>query len=134
MYSRGNFHAVISMAEIIAGLVGAIATIVAAIIGVRHHRASSAQPKITEASDSNMFVLGELVDIRELRVLRALYGESKGRILEGYTVPYYKPYLDATVSKGWVKHQNGRYHLTHRGTEVCRTYLRQLMDRWKPVD
>jgi hypothetical protein len=34
-------------------------------------------------------VFDKLVDIRELRILRALFGEPSGRLLDGYLTQYY---------------------------------------------
>src|SRR5262245_36438534 len=78
-------------------------------------------------------VLVEAIDLRELRILRALYGEPEGRRLEQYKIKYDRGPLDATVKKGWVRLVAGNYYLTAKGAEFCRGYLGQLAD-WQPVN
>jgi hypothetical protein len=108
-------------------VVGALATVVVARIQAAHKTAQR-PPEPAETAP----VLGETVDIRELRILRALFGEPKGRLLEGYHQNYYKPSLDAVMRKGWVKRIEKRYYMTPKGAEFCRAYLRELFAAWQP--
>ncbi len=109
-------------------IIGALATVVVARIQAL--RKTDAH----EDSQEPALVLGELVDIRELRVLRALFGERKGRILEGYKAAYYRAALEAVVRKGWAKKIEGRFYMTPKGAEFCRAYLKQLLGGWQPAD
>jgi hypothetical protein len=79
-------------------------------------------------------VLGESVDVRELRIFRALFGERKGRFLESFKNRYYGPALEALLEKGWVKQVGKRYCMTPKGGEFCRAYLTELLSDWKPAD
>ena len=67
-------------------IVGAVATVLVARIQAAHKTAPLEKAEIIP-------VLGKSIDIRELRILRALFGESKGRILEAYQDEYYGPSL-----------------------------------------
>jgi hypothetical protein len=77
-------------------------------------------------------VFDKLVDIRELRILRALFGEPNGRLLDGYLTQYYKASLQAALEKGWIKQIEKRYYMTYEGARVCREYLRELAG-WQPA-
>jgi hypothetical protein len=79
-------------------------------------------------------ILGENIDTQELRILRSLFGEARGRQLESFKSKYYRPFLEATIDKGWVKQVGRRYFMTPKGGEICRTYLQQLLSTWKPSD
>jgi hypothetical protein len=79
-------------------------------------------------------VLGEPVDVRELRVIRALFGEPRGRYLETYKVKRYGAALNAVLKKGWVRRVDKRYYMTSKGAEFCRAYLREQMDVWQLAD
>jgi hypothetical protein len=113
-----------------ASVVGAVATIVVA----RIQTAQKAAHAISGSGQKGAPIplVTRTVDIRELRILRALLGEPKGRILEGYQSAYYAPALSAVVRKGWVKRIEGRYYMSHKGAEVCREYLHEL-DSWQPA-
>ncbi|UIE37330.1 hypothetical protein [Leptodesmis sichuanensis] len=51
---------------------------------------------------------GDLFEIRELRLLRALVGEDQGRDLQVYVRSgYYRPALENLQGKGLVKSMNG---------------------------
>jgi hypothetical protein len=53
----------------------------------------------TPPPDKQETVLRQAVDLRELRILRALFGEPKGRFLEAYKDQYYRPALEAVVKR-----------------------------------
>jgi hypothetical protein len=76
---------------------------------------------------------GDLFEIRELRLLRALVGEDQGRDLKVYVKSdYYRPALENLQDKGLVKSTNGTYHLTNKGNTYTRSYLKWLSSSWKP--
>src|SRR3954469_9484645 len=104
--------AIIGVAGIVIGTVGSI--LVASI-----QSKAKANNQVQHPSP----VLGHLVDIRELRILRALYGEPNGRKLEGYRDRYYLPSLQAMIDKRWVRENRKRYFLTPEGAKACRAYL-----------
>lgn len=107
--------------------VGAVATVLVARIQAAQkagHPPSSEKAEMTP-------VLGEVVDIRELRILRALFGEPKGRILGAYQDVFYRPSLATVTKKGWVKRVEKRYYLTDKGAEFCRAYLKELFGTWQ---
>jgi len=110
-------------------VVGSAATIIVARIQAAQKAGHSVPPEKAETTP----VLGEAVDIRELRILRALFGEPKGRFLEAYKDKYYRPALEATITKGWVKQIEGRYYMTSKGAEFCRAYLKQVLGAWQPT-
>jgi len=114
-------------------LIGAVATVLVARIQASHKARDLADAAANEVAQPTP-VLGELIEIRELRILRALFGEPKGRILEGYRAVYYRASLDAVVKKGWAKQIEGRFYMTARGAELCRTYLKQILDTWQPAN
>ncbi len=112
-------------------VVGAVATVLVARIQAANKAAPSPEKAETIA------VLGGAIDIRELRILRALFGESKGRILEAYQDGYYGPSLQALVKRGLVKKLENkklekRYYMTPKGAEFCRAYLKELFETWQP--
>ncbi|MBI3411091.1 MAG: hypothetical protein HY040_22380 [Planctomycetes bacterium] len=115
-------------------LIGVLGTVVGAVATILVARIQAAQKAGPPAKVETTPVLGEAVDIRELRLLRALYGEPKGRILEGYKAQYYGPALNAVMRKGWVKRIEKRYYMTPKGSEFCRTYLKELFGAWQPAD
>src|SRR4051812_6655483 len=100
--------------------VGAIATIIVARIQVQNKARAEATEKVQITP-----VLGESVDIRELRILRALYGEPSGRLLEAYKTPYYRPAIQAVLRKRWANKIEDRYHMTKKGTDFCTAYLKE---------
>lgn len=107
-------------------IVGAVATVLVARIQAAH----KAAPPLEKAEI--IPVLGKSIDIRELRILRALFGESKGRILEAYQDGYYGPSLQALVKRELVKKIKNRYCMTPKGAEFCRAYLKELFESWRP--
>ena len=112
------------------GVIGTIVGSVATIIAARINSASKSAPEKPETTP----VLGEAIDIRELRILRALFGEPRGRFLEGYQDAYYGPALQSMIKKGWVKRNGKRHVLSSKGAEFCRAYLKELFGTWKPAD
>jgi hypothetical protein len=117
---------------VLIAVIGTAGTVVGAVATALISRAKSARPTPTEPAETTP-VLGEAVDIRELRILRALFGEPKGRLLEAYKDKYYRSSLEAVVQKGWVKQIEGRYYMTQKGAEFCRVYLKQLLGSWQPA-
>ena len=121
----------IAVIGVVGPVVGSVATVlVAKIQSARTDPKPVPSDKVEVPSPGG----GELPDIRELRVLRALYGEPKGRLLDGYKDKYYKPSLDLTVRKGWVRLVGGKYYMTAMGVEFCQNYLTQLRARWRRVE
>lgn len=123
------------------GLVGiAIGIVARNVLSGRQAARKKHQPRQAEQAETapekaeTMVVLDEAVDSRELRILRALFGESKGRSLGSFKGKYYRPSLEATIKKGWVMQSGSRYFITPKGGEFCRTYLKQLLDDWRPAD
>jgi hypothetical protein len=114
-------------------LIGAVTTVLVARIQASHKAKALADAAANEGAQTTP-VLGELIEIRELRIMRALFGEPKGRILEGYRVSYYRASLEAVMKKGWVKQIEGRFYMTAKGAEFCRTYLQQVLDSWQPAN
>jgi len=110
-------------------VVGAVATVLVARIQAAQKAASTAASEKAEI----IAVLGQSVDIRELRILRALFGEPKGRILQAYHDSYYGPPLRAVIKKQWVKRIEDRYYMTPKGAEFCRAYLNELFATWQPA-
>jgi hypothetical protein len=109
-------------------VVGSVATVLVARIQTAQKVARGLAGDQAEAQ----VVFGKVVDIRELRILRALFGEPNGRLLESYQAIHYKAALKATLSKRWVKRIEGRYYLTPEGVRICREYLRELAG-WQPA-
>jgi hypothetical protein len=110
-------------------VVGAIATVLVARIQAAQKANNAALPEKAEVTS----VLGEAVDIRELRILRALFGEPKGRFLEAYQDKYYGPSLEAVIRKVWVKRIEKRHYLTPKGAGFCRAYLKEQFAAWQPA-
>ena len=120
---------------VLVAVIGVGGTIVGSIATVLVARIQAAKPSthtLTGKAETAP-VLGESVDIRELRILRALFGEPKGRILEGYRDGYYAPSLEAVINKGWVKKIEKRYYMTPKGADFCRAYLKELFGMWQPT-
>jgi hypothetical protein len=107
-------------------VVGAVSTILITYIQAAH---KAAPPPETPEIIS---VIGKSFDIRELRILRALFGERRGRILEAYQDKYYGPSLQALVERELVKKIEKRYYMTPKGAEFCRAYLKELFETWQP--
>ena len=111
-------------------VIGSVVTLLVAAMQARR----SAQPATPPGQLVDPTpVLGEAVDLRELRILRALYGEPGGRAMGGYKNAYYRPSLDATVQKGWVRKAGGNYYLTSKGADFFWAYVKQTREGWKPV-
>lgn len=112
-------------------IVGAVTTLLVASIQAAQKASQAAE---ADATDRSPIILGHALDIRELRILRALFGEPNGRLLEAYKDSYYRPALNAVTKKGWVKQIQGRVYMTTEGAEFCRAYLKQEISAWKPAD
>ena len=117
-----------AMIGVAGSVVGAVATVVVARIQTAQ---KAAHADVTEKAEPQQ-VFDKLVDIRELRILRALFGEPNGRLLDGYFTQYYKASLQASLDKGWIKQIEKRYYMTYEGARVCREYLRELAG-WQPA-
>jgi hypothetical protein len=115
---------------VIGAAIGAIATVAVAVA----RRQSGTKDKEAMEKVETAPVLGQSVDIRELRILRGLFGERNGRLLEAYHDRHYGPSLKAVIRKGWVKEIEGRYYMTGRGAEFCGAYLREVLSTWRPTD
>ena len=121
-------------AAVLVAAIGAAGTVVGAVATVLVARMQAAAKNSAKEEDlpATSPVLGHAVDIRELRILRALFGEQKGRILESYKVKYYLPALEAVAKKKLVAVVDGRYHLTSKGADFCRAYFKELLVGWQP--
>jgi hypothetical protein len=108
-------------------VIGAVGAVVAARIQSARHVAAVNAAETAEPTP----VLGESVDIRELRILRALFGEKKGRVLAAYQDSYYGPSLRAMIKKGWVKRIENRFYMTPKGAQFCAAYLKELLGNWQ---
>jgi hypothetical protein len=121
---------VVALIGVAGTVVGSGATILVALLQSRKRHDPPVPPgKVVDPTP----VLGEAVDIRELRILRALYGEPRGRPLDAYKDAYYRRSLEATLKKGWVRLEARRYHLTDKGADFCWAYVKQLHQDWRPV-
>lgn len=116
------------------GVAGVIVGVAATILVSRMRANPKKSHSYLSRNTETITVVDEAADAREFRVLRALFGETKGRRLETFKDKYYRPYLEATIEKGWVKQDGKRYYLTPEGAEFCRTYFTQLFNDWKPAD
>ena len=114
------------------GVGGTVVGAVAMVIVARIQAAHKATPPPLSEEAKTFPVLGQSIDIRELRILRALFGESKGRLLEAYQDGYYGPSLQALVKRGLVKRIEKRYYMTPKGKDFCRAYLKELFETWQP--
>lgn len=117
----------------VAGMsIGAMATVIVARIQARQKARDEAR-EVKNVPNPKTPVLGDLVDIRELRLLRALFAEPSGRFLTAYRNTYYHAAVEAVQSKGWVRHVDGRFYMTDKGAEFCRAYLKEQFDVWDPT-
>lgn len=118
---------------VLIALIGAAGTIVGSVTTVivtRMKMARSDRPDPGEKAETTP-VQDLAIDLRELRILRALYGEPTGRRLEQYRIKWYVRSLYEVVKKGWVKLAGGKYSMTPVGAEFCRKYLEELAT-WQP--
>jgi hypothetical protein len=69
-----------------------------------------------------------ILDRRESRILRALVDDA-GRALYSYQTDYYRPALDATIAKGYVRKQGKGFALTDEGHRVVRDYLLDVLQQ-----
>ncbi|HEY7326986.1 MAG TPA: hypothetical protein VH592_05075 [Gemmataceae bacterium] len=122
------------------GLAGIVIGVIAMIV-ISHRRVEQKTYRSRETEKAGtgpeeaetLLVLGEAVDLRELRIVRALFGEPKGRFLGSFKAPYYRPSLEATIDKDWIKPVGRRFYLTPKGEEFCRSYLEQLLHEHQPA-
>lgn len=126
--SEGVLNALIG---VLGTAIGAIATVLVARIQSQKEKDKAAAQK-AEDSQPPSVVLGELIDNRELRILRALFGERGGRLLDGYKNPFYAAAMEAVRNKDWVKKRDGKHYMTEKGAELCRAYVRELLQNWRP--
>jgi hypothetical protein len=70
----------------------------------------------------------EIANSEELRILRALFDEPTGRLLENY-VRYYPAALNSLMSNGNLQKVGRRYTLTPKGLDATARYLRSAIDR-----
>jgi hypothetical protein len=112
------------------GVGGTIFGAAATVLVARIQAAQKATPPSEKAE--TIPVLGQFMDIRELRILRALFGEPKGRLLEAYHDRFYGPSLQALLRRGLVRPIEKRYYMTVKGAEFCRAYLKELFETWRP--
>jgi hypothetical protein len=111
-------------------IAGAAATILVSRLKAPQKKGRSHLQHKTET----VSVLGEAIDVRELRILRSLIEEPNGRRLGAFKDKYYRPFLEDTINRGWVKQVDNRYFLTPKGSGFCRAYLQQLLRDWKATD
>ena len=112
-------------------VVGSICTVITARVQANQNAKKQIASEADEGGKERI-ILGEVIDIRELRILRALYGEPSGRILQAYRTDYYRPALQSVIEKGWVEQlDGGRLRMTAKGVVVSREYLKQL-ELWEP--
>jgi hypothetical protein len=116
------------------GLAGIVIGVAAVILITRRPVPPKKYESKKAETAETVSVGGEAVDVRELRILRSLFGESRGRRMGSFKDKYYRPSLEATIDKGWVKHVGSRYFMTPKGKELCQTYLTQLLSEWKPEE
>ena len=121
------------------GMGGTVVGAVGAVLAARIAAHKDTPPPPPEKVET-LRILDQSIDIRELRILRALFGETTGRRLEAYQDGYYGPSLQALVKRGLVKRIEKRlakrieirYYMTLKGKDVCRVYLKELLETWQP--
>jgi hypothetical protein len=122
------------------GMGGTVVGALGAILAARIQAVHKGTPPPPSEKPETLNVIGQSIDIRELRILRALFGETKGRLLEAYQDGYYGPSLQALVKRGLVKRIEKRlakrieirYYMTLKGKDFCRAYLKELFETWQP--
>jgi hypothetical protein len=68
----------------------------------------------------------EVMDTLELRVLRALFDEDKGRLMANYE-RYYQSAIKTLLDKGYIEKRENNYFLTKAGSDVTKKYLMNIM-------
>lgn len=101
---------------VVVGIVGLFIAIVQTWISLRQYLESKKLPVITEEP--------------ELRILRALVTEIRGRALNFYkTAPYYRPALNSLKERGLIRQKGDKYYLTEIGEKVVRKHLADFLKR-----
>ena len=101
---------------IVVGIVGLFIAIAQTWISLRQYLESKKLPVVTEKP--------------ELRILRALVTEIKGRTLLPYTASfYYGPALNSLKERALIRQTGGRYYLTDIGEKVVRKHLADFLKR-----
>lgn len=65
-------------------LIGTSGTVSVAIIGAMVTIFLARNQKNSDSKPETTLLFGAIVDVKELRILRALFGEKSGRFLNGY--------------------------------------------------
>lgn len=121
--------------EIWAALIGAFGGVLAALLPILFARVRVSRERFPTDQESPgvQWEGPELVDIRQLRILRALAGENHGRGLNTYkNNDFYRPALDQLEAMGWVQNIGGDYHLTRKSLQYTRRYIKWLYYSWAP--
>jgi hypothetical protein len=85
------------------------------------------QEQISEAEIAQRIV-AEVLNTEQLRILRALFDEPDGRLIENYVRTYRKA-LDSLIKRGYVHKTNGRFALTAKGVQETGRYLHDVLAR-----
>jgi hypothetical protein len=70
----------------------------------------------------------EIVDVQQLRILRALVDEPAGRQIANYQ-RYYRAALEALVRDGHVTKEDAKYRLTAKGARAAKHYLQSVLEQ-----
>lgn len=82
----------------------------------------------TDEDTAKEYLKENIVDVRELRILRSLVGEIGGRSLHNYRRSgYYRPALDSLIAKDLVNDIQKKYYLTSLGKKVVAEHLRKVL-------
>jgi hypothetical protein len=96
---------------------------------IEHVILQGEQEQVPAAEVANRIVQSaEVVDVSELRILRALFDEPEGRQIVNYA-RYYRAALDSLLQKGYVERDGKQYRLTVDGSEATSRYLRAALTR-----
>ncbi len=106
----------VSVIGLVVAIVGLFIAIVQTWISLRQYLESKKLPVVTEE--------------QELRILRALVTETRGRALNTYkSSPYYRPALDSLKERGLIRQKGDKYYLTDIGEKVVRKHLADFLKR-----
>ena len=112
--------------DILSALIGAAGGVIAAMIP---HVID--QIRLWKARYATKWEGEELVDIRHLRILRALAGEHNGRELHVFrNNDFYRPALEHLEKIGWVESIDNKFRLTSKSLPYTRRYLKWLHSKW----
>ncbi len=82
------------------------------------------QKNLSNQEAAKQLLEEQVLEDRELRILRALVGEPEGRHFYAYKRnDYYRPALDSLAYKGLIFKQENKYLLTPLGTEVVKLHV-----------